>query len=308
MKLTKDVFKINAAEVAHALKEFIRDNFGKMGKSGIVTPISGGLDSSTVVSLCVKAVGKDNVVGLMLPEKDGNNDAERYAKMIAQHLGIKTARRNITRTLRALGTYSLLNGYIPIKRLKESLAIKFMRAEGGDLYKKCRSGERGKFWQGMVRNQLARAYAKQRARMLHVYKYADENDLAVVGCAHKSEDLPGLFVKFGVDDNADIMPLKNLFRSHILQLAEHLNVPAEITGRTPNPDVIPGVTDKYRDILGIESETADLIFYGLENGMDPRAIAEQIGLSAEKVEEIKKVVDGTYYQRNPCLAPVLAQR
>jgi NAD+ synthase len=275
-----------------------------MGKTGIVTPISGGLDSSVVVSLCVKAVGKDNVVGLMLPERDGNDEAEKYARVIAQHLGIKTHKVNISRTMKAVGIYNSIICWIPFKSLRTSLARKFMQADGGNYYKKCREGKEGKFWQDVVTKQIARTYAKQRVRMLHAFKFADEHDLMVVGCAHKSEDLAGLFVKFGVDDNADLMPIKNLFRSHLLQLADHLGVPPEISGRSPNPDVVPGVTDKYLDILGVESERVDLIFYGLENNIDLGDIAKELGLSVEKVQEIKHTMDKSHYQRNPCLAPL----
>lgn len=308
MKLSKEVFKIDTQEVAEHIQKFIRNHFDRMGRKGIVTPISGGLDSSVVVSLCVKAVGNDNVVGLMLPERDGNSDAEKYAKVIAQHLGIRTHKINISRTMRAVGIYDSIICYIPSKRLREFLARKFMQAEGGNLYKKCREGKNGKFWQDVVKKQIARAFAKQRIRMLHTFKYADENDLVVVGAAHKSEDLPGLFVKFGVDDNADIMPIKNLFRSHLLQLADYLGVPAEISGRTPNPDVIPGVTDKYLDILGVESERIDLIFFGLENNMDLGEIAAQLNLPLEKIEEVKRTVEKTHYQRNPCLAPEFSSK
>ena len=51
-------------------------------------------------------------------------------------------------------------------------------------------------------------------------------------------------------DAADLMPLKNLHRSQVLQIAAHLGVPDEILARSPNPDIIPGVNDKYMEMLG----------------------------------------------------------
>lgn len=303
MKLTKEVFKIDPQEVSEKIAGFIRDHFRKMDRKGIVTPISGGLDSSVVVSLCVKAVGSDKVTGLMLPEKDGNDEAEKYAKVIAKHLGIKTDRVNITRTLRSIGIYNYLTCYIPTKKLRNLIARNLWKKDGGTFIKKCREGAAGERMTKLMRDQTVRAFVKQRVRMLHTFKYADEHDLAVVGCAHKSEDLSGLFVKFGVDDVADIMPIKNLFRSHLLQIGEYLKVPDEILGRTPNPDVIPGVTDKYLDILGVESGKSDLILYGLDNTMDPQEIADQVGVPLEKVLEIKQTMDKAYYQRTPCVAP-----
>ena len=81
------------------------------------------------------------------------------------------------------------------------------------------------------------------------------------------------------------MPLKNLFRSHILQIAEYLGIPKNITARTPNPDLIPGVNDKYMDILGIPSDKVDLILYGLENKIKASQIAEQTGVQVSEVEK-----------------------
>jgi hypothetical protein len=45
-----------------------------------------------------------------------------------------------------------------------------------------------------------------------------------------------LYVKFGVDDSVDLMPLKNLYRSHILQIARYVGVPQSVIKRTPNPE------------------------------------------------------------------------
>jgi NAD+ synthase len=121
----------------------------------------------------------------------------------------------------------------------------------------------------------------------------------VAGCAHKSEDMVGLFVKFGVDDIADIMPLKTLYRSHILQLAEFLGVPVEILNRTPNPDIIPGVSDKYMDILGLPCDMLDLILYGIEHGMNDEIIAAQLNLPEGRVVDIRNLIHQTEHMRSP---------
>ncbi len=157
----------------------------------------------------------------------------------------------------------------------------------------------------MERRGVASFFAKQRARLIAVYKFAEERNLLVCGSAHKSEDYVGLYVKFGVDDAADIMPLKYLYRTQILQLAEHLNVPPEIRARTPNPDLVPGVSDKYRDILHLESGKLDLLLYGIERGMKTNLIAEALDIPQKKVLEIEELVRLTAHMRNPVMAPVL---
>jgi NAD+ synthase len=69
-------------------------------------------------------------------------------------------------------------------------------------------------------------------RAIVTFLIAEEMNYLVAGCAHKSEDMLGLYVKFGVDDSADVMPLKNLYRTQIIQLAAHLGVPESILNRT----------------------------------------------------------------------------
>lgn len=100
------------------------------------------------------------------------------------------------------------------------------------------------------------------------------------------------------------MPLKHLYRTQILQLGEHLGLPAEILSRSPNPDVIPGVTDKYRDILGLESAKVDLILLGIERGLETAEIASQTGVSRKDVATIEELVRVTAHMRSPSMAPV----
>ncbi len=299
MKLSKDLLTIDAKKTADTIEDFIKKEVKDINRDGIVVPISGGLDSSVVVSLCVKAVGKDNVVGLMLPERQGNPDAEKYALKVADLLGIRTKKISISGILRAMGTYGFILSYVPTKKLRDFLAKKFMGGSKGNMLIESLRGAKS----GLVRNAMASIYSKQRIRAAVAYKFADENNLLVVGCAHKTEDLVGLFVKFGVDDEADIMPIKNLFRSQILQLADYLGLPEEITGRTPNPDVIPGIDDKYLGMLGIPADRIDLVLYGLTHDLDSDDIANQLGIPREKVKEVRELIHLSDHMRHGSRAP-----
>ena len=109
-----------------------------------------------------------------------------------------------------------------------------------------------------------------------------------------------------MDHNADIMPIRNLYRSQILELAKFLGVPEEIIARTPNPDVMPGINDKYVDILKLDYEKVDLILYALEKNMSSQEIAGQLKLKEEKVVEIKQLINLTDHMRNPSQAPEFA--
>jgi NAD+ synthase len=71
-----------------------------------------------------------------------------------------------------------------------------------------------------------------------------------------------------------------------MQLAQTLGIPGEILERTPNPDIIPGITDKYQDVLGVTAENVDLVLYALENQLPESEIAEATGVAEDGVARI----------------------
>lgn len=301
--LSKDVFVLDVASVCNGIVHFLADTTVALRRQGILVPISGGLDSSTIAALAVKAVGSANVIGLMLPERQGNPDAERFAGQIARKLGIRVKKIDISSILARTGTYDFLLSRIPTKALRDKVVKAYWRAAGSNPFLDAVRGSRN----GMHRRGYSVMNSKNRVRLVVTYRVAEEINYLVAGAAHKSEDLLGLFVKFGIDDAADIMPLKNLYRSQILQLAKYLGVPDEIICRTPNPDIIAGISDKYFDVLGIHAETMDLILYGLiEARMECAQIAEQLQIPMEKVQEIQELIRLTEHMRQHSMAPVIA--
>lgn len=264
-------------------------------RDGVLVPFSGGLDSSTVLLLCARAVGVEKVTALLLPEKQGNPEAEVYARHVAEKYHIRTIQRDLSPVLSRLGVYRFALSWIPFRFLKEWVAQKYLAASAKNPFLEIVHGNAGHF----ERAGFAKFNTRHRVRAVVTFMIAEEHNLLVAGCAHKSEDMLGLFVKFGVDDQADIMPLKNLYRSHILQIAAEIGVPEEIITRSPNPDIIPGVTDKYMDLLGLPSETLDLMLYGIEHGMEDVEIAGQLSLLPEKVADIRSLVKQTAHMRYP---------
>jgi NAD+ synthase len=299
LQLVPSVLAFDCKKHSPEIEKFIRDTMLQLGRDGILVPISGGLDSSVVVSLCVRAVGKDKVTGIMLPEKKGNPDAMDYAQLMAKSLGIRTVIIDISDILKPIGTYEFITNRLGSTRFQKSFVKNVLPDITRNLFIQ---GIQGK-GKPIVRRGMASMYSKHRIRFVVAYKFAEEHNLLEVGCAHKSEDLLGLFSKFGVDDNADVMPLKNLYRTQILQLAQFINVPEEIIQRTPNPDMLPGIEDKYLDVLGIDSETVDLVLFGLEKGLTASNIASELNLTADKVKEIQELVKSTTHMRNHSLSP-----
>lgn len=78
----------DAVKVKNECVEWIRDFFEKNGKGcNAVIGISGGKDSSIVAALCVEALGKDRVIGVLMP--CGEQSDIDMAKLLVEHLGIK---------------------------------------------------------------------------------------------------------------------------------------------------------------------------------------------------------------------------
>ena len=103
-------------EIITWLKEWFEKN-GKNCKA--VIGISGGKDSSVVAALCVEALGKDRVIGVLMP--DGTQDDIEYSYKLIEHLGIQSLKINIHNTKNAL-IEQLHNAFISMTtKAKENL-------------------------------------------------------------------------------------------------------------------------------------------------------------------------------------------
>ena len=67
-----DCLAFDVGKARQDIVEFVRNEVKNFGKDGVLVGLSGGLDSSTVAYLCVEALGKDKVRGLILPERDSS--------------------------------------------------------------------------------------------------------------------------------------------------------------------------------------------------------------------------------------------
>jgi len=302
--LTPEAFQIDAQEWCKQIETFISDKFSLSYRDGIVVPISGGLDSSVVATLCTRAIGKEKVIGLMLPERFGNPEANYYGQLIAKHLDIKTMKINISPILKGLGTSNLFLSAISGREFWRDIVNWFLQKRNQTakiLYIDALKGQLNP----TSRELIAQVNSKQRARLLATYRIADEYNLMVAGSSHKTEQMVGLFVKYGIDDCADIMPLKNIYRSQILQLAEYIKIPPEILRRSPNPDILPGITDKYQGYFGIDYLKVELILLGMQMELSTDEIARQLGLDDQTVIQMFEIVQLSENSRSHALAPEL---
>ena len=107
MTFGRDVLKIDPASVSKDLVARLRRDVRQtLHRSGVVVGISGGIDSSVVLALCVRAFGPKRVTGIMMPEADSSRDSIVLSRKLADKFGIETVVEDMTGALVGFGCYS----------------------------------------------------------------------------------------------------------------------------------------------------------------------------------------------------------
>jgi NAD+ synthase len=154
-------------------------------------------------------------------------------------------------------------------------------------------------------NKYALANVKARIRMILLYEYANMTNNLVCGTSNKSEILVGYFTKYG-DGGVDIMPIGDVYKTQVLDLARYLKIPKEIYSKPPTAGLINGQKDEIE--LKLSYEKLDKILFGLEQKRDIKKIAEIAEIEKSKVERIKKMRIKSQHKRRTALIPKLGLR
>jgi NAD+ synthase len=300
---SRNVLRIDAAKVTEQVARGIREQvMGTLKRRGAVVGMSGGIDSSVVASLCVKALGPDRVVGLLMPERDTSGDALRLGRMLAEHLGIKHVVEDIAPALEGQGCYR-----------RQLEAIRMAVPEYGEGWK-CKltlpsilDGDRLNITsltvadpQGSQRTvrmppaaylqMVAATNFKQRTRKMMEYYHADRLHFAVAGTPNLLEYDQGFFVKHG-DGAADFKPIAHLYKTQVFALAEHLGVPEEIRRRTPTTDTFSLPQTQEEFYFALPYGEMDLCLWAYNHGTSPAEAAVVLGLTPEQVERVYRDIE-----------------
>jgi len=157
----------------------------------------------------------------------------------------------------------------------------------------------------VVPNQMARANLKARIRMAILFEYAFMKKSLVCGTSNKSEILVGYFTKYG-DGGVDIMPIGDLYKTEIFELAKFLKIPDEIIKKPPTAGLIKGQTDEKE--LGCNYKTLDTILLGLEQKKNISLIAKHAKVNPSFVKKIKEMRIKSQHKRNVPLIPKIGSR
>jgi len=301
-KKLKAKMKINSEKVALSLENFIREYTEKLERGGAILGLSGGIDSAVIVALCVRALDPKKTLALIMPEKDSKKEHIQDALSFARKLNIEAKLIDITPYLEELGVYKLfpLDKLLSLGKLKGALvkkAYRFYERKTGKIpFLESLSGFEDKEYSSYLARGNAYYRAKHRLRMILLYLYGELENRLVVGAANKSEYKIGYFVKHGCDDATDIMPLLNLYKTQVREVARYLNIPARIIEKPPSPDVMPGLTND-EEVIRISYEKMDLILLALEKGWKLADIVKTLGIEEDEVIYIKNLMQKSEHMR-----------
>jgi NAD+ synthase len=315
--MNRRVLAIDAAAETDRIVQWLRDNMRGLHRSGAVLGISGGVDSSVCLALCVRAFGPERVVPLLLPEKDSDPISEELARTLAARYGVAPVLEVVTQVLEGLACY---------ERRDEAIARVFPEYDPGAGYKAKIVLPPGLLDKGTLNiysltivtpdgeeksarlapadlaQIVAASNLKQRTRMALLYYHAELRNYAVIGTPNKNERDQGFFVKYG-DGGYDLGPIAHLYKTQVYELAHYLDVPEAIQKRTPTTDTYSAPASQEEFFFRLPSETMDLLWYAQENEVSLEETARAMDMSCDQVrnafDDFGRKKRTTNYLRTP---------
>jgi len=271
-------------------------------RRGIVVGISGGIDSSVTAALAVRALGRERVFGLEMPELHSASETIELSGTVINYLGIESLRMDISPVLESVGAYRHYDNAVRMvipdygDGWKSKMVISnFFDNKGFSLFSLVAQSPDGSIFRKRLSLKpyleiVAATNFKQRTRKMLEYYHADRLNFAVAGTPNRLEYDQGFFVKLG-DGAADIKPIAHLYKSQVYQLAEYLGIPEEICKRIPTTDTysMPQGQDEF--FFSLPYHLMDLCLYAKNHNISPVTAASSCGLSPEQVKRIYDDID-----------------
>ena len=301
MSFNLDVLKIDPAQELENLSKFIMEQLKVVfRRKGVMVGLSGGIDSACIAAVAVHAIGKEKVVGLVLPETESNPISSEYAIKHAQNLGIEHRQIDITPTVDSVVNYkwrdefmqNLIPEYKPGYKYNITLPTDLLERDSFSFYNiqvQMPDGEIKKKRLNVDEFRTITSFAniKIRARMLHLYAEAERRNLLVAGTTNRTEFILGDFCKYG-DGGTDIEPFTHLYKNQIYQLSDYLQVTPEIINRAPSPDTFSLPVSDQEFFFRISFDKLDHLIYAWEHEVPENDAAIVLDISEDAVKRAYK--------------------
>ena len=252
----------NITEIHQALIMGIKDYFAKMGFQKAILGSSGGIDSAVVLALAVEALGKENVIALLMPSQYSTSHSVSDAEKLSHILG---------------NPYHI----IAIKNIYDA----FLR-ELQPLFKDLPFG-------------IAEENIQSRARGNLLMAVANKFGYILLNTSNKSELATGYGTLYG-DMAGGISVLGDVYKTQVYALAKYINrkkeiIPEHIIYKAPSAELRPDQKDS--DSLPHYDELDTILFNYIEDRLGPKEIVAE-GYDEKLVARILKMVNMNEYKRN----------
>ena len=293
----RSVLDLDYAAVADRICERLREITARqLHRRGLVVAISGGIDSSVSCALAVRALGPGRVFTLVLPERDSSDDSAVRARLLAEHLGVRTETVDIAPALEAIGCYRARDAAVrhALPAYGEGWKFKIV-IDGGtqgrfNRFRLIASSPEGE----LVERDLAlddyltivaATNFKQRIRKTLEYFHADRLNYAVVGTPNRLEYDQGFFVKNG-DGSADVKPIAHLYKSQVYGMARWLGLPERVCAAEPTTDTYSLAQGQDEFYFALPFRDMDLALWALNHGVPADRLAQELRITPEHAQAV----------------------
>lgn len=257
--------RIDTALTQTMLVTMVHEEVTKVGFTRALFGLSGGIDSALTAAIATQALGKENILGVLMPYRTSSPESLADAQLVAKALGIAT---------RVVDISAQVDAYFESPVTQKSTDERTWNLRRG--------------------NKMARE------RMTILYDLSMAEKALVLGTSNKTELLLGYGTLYG-DMASAVNPIGDLYKSQVWQLAAAMGVPEKVVEKVPTADLWAGQSDESE--IGYSYTEIDRIFYYLVDQRMSAEKVVLSGFPRPLVEYVNRLLRQSQYKRRlPVLA------
>ena len=300
----KQDLAIDAPLTLRLIESYLTGLVETQKSNGILLGLSGGIDSSVLATIAVKAVGKEHVHVSFLYDRDSEKSSGDKARTMANWLGVKLETVNISPVMKKKKVYAplimkLVSYSAGFNRMIQYAYCLINRETPFNTSLKVGSQITKLSWLKRVMFNLSIRHFDRGFSERHIYRRqvleqkAKKENLTLVGAANLSEFKVGWFVRNGIDD-LPIQPMTGLYKTQVWQLASYLKLPDEIQSQLASPDMMLGISDEFG--IGHNYRRLDVIFDLIDQQKSDNEIID-CGIDKSELADVHELMKYSEWKR-----------